>query len=325
MKAVFTICSPAYFAQAKTLFQSVKQFNSDYRLFLCIFNLDGHETGDYFNLPDLTIINIEKLGIAEYIKMRNQYNSFELSCALKPFLANHILQTYNTGLLVYFDSDILITGALTIVEEKLVSSEILITPHCNFLTAKGEDFLQKTNRLLIERGCLAVGIYNGGFWAVKNTSAALSFLNWWQNALVDGAYNDPSHGLYTDQLWLNIAPVYFNETLCVLKHPGYNMAYWNLHERYLHTTGKNYIVNNVAPLIFFHFSGYKPGADNISVFSEVYTFENRPELKTLFSAYNKALLQNDHATWSQIKIALDDRINKRRKYKRYLKKLKVVK
>jgi hypothetical protein len=42
----------------------------------------------------------------------------------------------------------------------------------------------------------------------------------------------------------------------ILKHPGYNMANWNLHERQLFIE-KTSFVNDEYPLCFFHFSSYK--------------------------------------------------------------------
>ena len=56
---------------------------------------------------------------------------------------------------------------------------------------------------------------------------------------------------------MNLAPVFF-DGVHVLHHPGCNVAYWNLHERSLTVTGESYRVNEVAPLVFFHFSAYDP-------------------------------------------------------------------
>ena len=61
--------------------------------------------------------------------------------------------------------------------------------------------------------------------------------------------------MFTDQRWADYMPSLFNHHL--LKDPGYNVAYWNLHERPL-TCADGRIYARNLPLRFFHFSGFDP-------------------------------------------------------------------
>src|SRR5208282_3977814 len=90
--------------------------------------------------------------------------------------------------------------------------------------------------------------------AVTNSDEAHKFLSWWEHRCLTLGYVDRQNGLFVDQKWIDFVPCYFNSVL-VLKHPGCNMAYWNLHERTLEKVGETWIVNNSEPLIFYHFSG----------------------------------------------------------------------
>jgi hypothetical protein len=58
---------------------------------------------------------------------------------------------------------------------------------------------------------------------------------------------------------MNLAPCLFDK-LHILRHPGCNAAYWNLHERTLSQVDGDYMVNGAFPLVFFHYSGYRPSA-----------------------------------------------------------------
>ncbi len=61
--------------------------------------------------------------------------------------------------------------------------------------------------------------------------------------------------MFTDQRWVDFVPSFFEHY--ILKDPGYNVAYWNLHGRELRAESDGYLVDG-APLRFFHFSGFDP-------------------------------------------------------------------
>jgi hypothetical protein len=64
-------------------------------------------------------------------------------------------------------------------------------------------------------------------------------------------------GFFVDQKWINLVPCLFNE-IHILRNPGCNVAYWNLHERFLTRESTGYVVNGNSALTFFHYSGYSP-------------------------------------------------------------------
>jgi hypothetical protein len=156
---------------------------------------------------------------------------------------------------------------------------------------------------MLEPTVLNVGLYNLGFIAVRRSEETDKFLQWWMIKLKKQCVIDLKNGLFVDQLWINFVPVYYEKVL-VLKHPGYNMAYWNLHERTVTRGNKGYTVNDRFPLVFFHFSGFnfnKP--DSISKYQLKYSFEQRPDLAPLFEEYRKMVLHNRFEHFSKLPCA----------------------
>jgi len=102
---------------------------------------------------------------------------------------------------------------------------ILITPHIS--TPIPVDGLFSNEDIL-----LRAGLYNAGFFGVSRSDVSTEFLKWWKDRMFNKCYNDMPHGLFVDQLWLNFVPVYFPSSE-VFRHPGSNVAYWNLHDRKL--------------------------------------------------------------------------------------------
>jgi hypothetical protein len=270
------------------------------------------------------IIDVEKVEVESYEKMKAQYSQFELSTALKPNMAYHILSTYAPEHLVYLDSDILVLNKW--FEHELPNKDIFITSHSNSRILWDDNVAPKS-RYILERSLLRAGIYNSGFFYLNNTPVALAFAKWWKSVLVDGAYSNFSIGLFTDQLWVNFACVYFRDHIHVITEPGYNVAYWNLDERDLEEVDNNYIVKtsegDSGPLVFFHYSGYKFAEDSkITVYECLYDFESRPVLVGLFRQYREAVLKNGYLIFSEkYNIKLNSRERIRRKVKRIFKKI----
>jgi hypothetical protein len=151
--------------------------------------------------------------------------------------------------------------------------------------------------LQTEEDFLNSGLYNLGFIAVKKTSEGLEMINWWAERLLNKAYIDLSRGLFTDQIWINFVPLFFNKVK-ILKHPGYNMAYWNLHERRVSKKEKEYYVNKQYPLVFYHFSGFNPLIpDILSKYQNRFAFQDLPEIRDLFTEYSIKLFQNGYNTY----------------------------
>jgi hypothetical protein len=103
-----------------------------------------------------------------------------------------------------------------------------------------------------------------------------------------------------DQKWINLVPCYF-DSVCILKHLGCNVAYWNLHERPLSIFHEIFFVGS-KPLIFFHFSGIN--INNTSLLSKHqnrFDLEDDKILKLLTINYTNLLTSNLQNSFSKIK------------------------
>ena len=93
----------------------------------------------------------------------------------------------------------------------------------------------------------------------------------------------PDRGMHVDQKWMDLVPGLFGEVF-IMREPGYNVAYWNLHSRTVDLLNGRVRVNG-KPCYFFHFSGFDPL--NISMVSK---HQNRFTLGDLGQA--RACLNN---------------------------------
>lgn len=294
-KIIFTTCTAAYLAQAKSLGDSILQTNPGYRLCIGLVDkMDGRFDPAFFAPHE--IIPVALLSIPPFADMQSRYSLLELSCALKPWFALYLLEKYKTGQIIYMDTDIRLTGSLVYLEEELSRHSILLTPHIM-------SPLPADDKRPHETAILKTGIYNAGFFAVKNDENGNAFLNWWRDILVDYCYEDSSRGLASDQSWLNFVPLFF-KNVKIIDHPGCNVAYWNMHERKLEKAGESLIVNTEFPLLFFHFSGYSmKNPALISRHQDRFKLTDNPVVAELFRIYHAALKENRHEEMQNIPCA----------------------
>lgn len=277
MNISYTVCSANYLHYAKALGDSIIAYNSNIKF--VIFLLDKYEIKNSSIFEKFDVIGVDDIWLPELEDMNKRYNIFELSCALKPFAAQYIISNYtNCEKLLYFDCDILVFNTLQNVLQKLDHFSILLTPH-------KVTYSNSLDKNVFETQFLGAGIFNAGFFAIKNNPSVIEFLDWWKIRLIHHCYCKPHIGLFVDQLWLNLVPIFFKD-YAPFTDLGYNVAYWNIAERGISKKNDVFYINENIPLTFFHFSGYAESTPHLlSKYAPDITFEKYPATYDLFQFY----------------------------------------
>lgn len=297
MITVFTLCASNYLAGAKVLGESVKRHCPDVDFVIGLVDRLPKELDPSYCAP-FEIIPVESLGLESFEEMSRKYKIVELCTAVKPWYFELLYaRDPHTDVVIYLDPDILVYRSLAPLVHTLSRANIVITPHsCTY-----DD---SSTNIFYEKAMLRKGIYNLGFIATRRSAETAKFLRWWQVRLRDHCYWRPDDGMFFDQLWVALAPVYF-EGVYVEKDPGYNMSFWNVFERRLTVREGTRIVNGNHDLVFFHFSGFKP-LDPVASISRGYpmpSLEERPDLRDVYEEYRRLLLENDVAEIKQLPCA----------------------
>ncbi len=282
----FTIVSFNYLSLARILGKSFKKHNPDIEFMIMIMD----KVSDSFDRSkeEFEIATIDDLEIENKEQLTFKYNITEANTAVKPFfIRQYLMDKLEAEKIFYIDPDICFFGSMKKAIESLDKNDMVLTPH--ILSPMPDDGADP-NEISIMR----VGCYNLGFLGVKNNERTRKFMDWWSDRLYKYSISCPEKGLFTDQKWMDYAPSFLDKVY-VLKDPGYNTAYWNLHERndFSKINGEYFV--NKHPLIFFHFSGYLIDDKNrISKFQNRFKLDQFGEtLKELFDEYGENLKRND--------------------------------
>jgi len=305
-KIVFTICSNNYLAQAKTLGDSVLKHNSDYKFIICLCDKKNSNI-DYSFFSPHEIIEVADIGIEKFNKMCRQYNIIELNTSIKPFVFDYLFKNHkNVDYVMYFDPDTYVFDKLTVIEEELIDSSILLTPH--IYTPIEFDGKTPTENTFTQHG-----IYNLGFAALKRSEEAQKLLEWWKRRLEVNCYINYENGIFVDQMPMNYAPLFFNNVK-ISKQGGINMAPWNLHERHLTLENEKYMVNHKYPLILYHFSNCNPkDFDSLAGNYTRPSFEGNETLKLIYDVYKKEVIENKYDLLTSINCVYSKKAKKQDK------------
>jgi len=240
--AIFSVCNLAYLPKALVLAESLLKHGSDK---LIIYIIDRRCDVE---LPAslAEFIWIEDVGVPNLYELAFKYDITEFSTSVKPFVTLKLLEHFDK--VIFLDPDTCVYHSIDGIIDALDKQPIVLTPH--YLAPKDNDPADS------DVGMMRFGSFNLGFYAVNRAAEALAFLRWWCDRCFRLCYFESQFGLSTDQKWVSIAPCFF-PNLHVSFNAGYNMAFWNVHERTLsRSEDGGYLVNGKYPLIFFHFSSF---------------------------------------------------------------------
>lgn len=295
MTIAFTICTYSYAAIAFALFHSLKKYNPEVEFFLAL--VDSETNFDLLKkqAPEgLNLVFVNDSVVENFSEMEKRYKIIELNTAVKPFIFEYLLSRYpNCNQILFFDPDILIFHSLS--DELLPcfnEYDIILTPHV-FIPDMDDKMAVR------ERAFLNTGIFNLGFLGLKRGSTTDAMLQWWKSRLRYWSFRNVYEGLFTDQIWINFVPLYFNKVLS-FKHWGANVAHWNLWERKLIRIDGKYFVNDKNyPLLFYHFSGFTNLEENVNGELPVsrlteYNSKMQDLAKEIITNYQKNLIALGH-------------------------------
>ncbi len=291
---VFTLCSNNYLAHAKTLGDSIIEKNPNVIFIIGLVDKKNPEI-DYSLFSAFDIIEYDEIKCVDFPNMLSSYTIVEFNTAVKPFYIEMLWERYGKECFIYYiDPDIVFYSPIEELNTYLNTNDIIITPHL----IKAQIPINS-----VETNLLKTGIFNLGFIGLKFSENTVEFIKWWQERLKVYCYMDKKETFYVDQIWVNFVPALFDKVF-ILREPIYNMAWWNLSERkLLELNGEYYVNNNLHKLMFFHFSGYKPGSNKMigRIDNDDYSFEKRPDLEKIFLEYEHSLLKNNLKSLSKTK------------------------
>ena len=248
---IFTIAANNYLPKVRVLFQSIRRHHPEWSINLLLIDKKNNLVS-YDDLLADKIWELSDLEIPNLTSWMFGHTIVELATAVKPFMAGKLFSATGCQKLMYFDPDIVLFSRLDDLVETLNECNIALTPHQTVPENSLEAIIDN------EVCSLKHGIFNLGFLGLSSSKTTEKFIKWWSERLYHLCEADFSRGLFTDQKWIDLVPTFFSG-VHILRSDRFNVATWNLTNRYISLAENgDYLVNNL-PLGFYHFSGFDSG------------------------------------------------------------------
>lgn len=252
-RAIFSICAENYLARAAVLMASAARFLPGYQQFLVLTAAAAPSAPPPAFPTGCRILTPDEMDVPRLDLRRRIYNVTELCTSIKADAFRHLFAAGFDEVL-YFDPDVKLFAPPEEIDATWRDgADIALTPHV-IVPGEHPDWVM--------RAVARSGQFNLGFLGLRRSARAQRALSWWHRQTALDCVEDPANGVFVDQKVVDFFVSLF-PGCGVIRHRGYNVAYWNLHERPLSHGPDGYLVDGV-PLAFFHFSGFSIFRDRMS-------------------------------------------------------------
>jgi hypothetical protein len=292
----FTICSNNYLGQVLALKKSFLKHNPQFGFYIILADKLSEKV-DYTLFEPATILPVTEVEGVDIEDLISRYYIIELNTSVKPSVFKHILNSHPEAKVVYYlDPDLYFYNSLQETNELLKTKSAVLTPH--ILSPIPRDGKKPDENIFLQ-----FGIYNLGFLGLNvQNEDTRKLLDWWEERTIHHGYDRPYKGYFVDQLWMAHAPLFFKDVE-VLGTYNYNMAPWNLHERWIvNIEGDNVLLNDESQLVFYHFSKIAVNEEAVSREYDRFTLTDFPLLNKLYLDYKKVLKECKFDTYNKIPI-----------------------
>ena len=229
-----------YLVRGLALYDSLAATGTPFRLWVLCLDDTCLALLRRLGLPHLRPVPLTALERAdpEFARTKSNRTLVEYYFTCTPALVLYLLRTRaDVDLLTYLDADLFFFADPAPLFAALDGHSIAIVPH------------RYPPRLA--HMAAAFGVYNVGWLSFRRDAGALACLASWREQCLAWCYDRVEAGRYADQKYLDAWPARFPGVV-VLRHPGANLAPWNLATHRVDARGGRVTVDG-APLLFFHF------------------------------------------------------------------------
>lgn len=247
---VFTSAAVNYLPKARVLAQSIRKYHPEFTVHLALADPKPAWL-DVVQEPFDSVVSWDELDIPNSKSWIFMHSLVEFSTAIKPFVLRRLLSA-DADLVLYFDPDIVLLSRIDDLLEQAEGASIVLTPHLTKPETSIDAILDN------EISSLRHGIFNLGFVGASATQESRAFADWWAVRTYNFCREARTVGLFTDQKWVDLAPIFF-ENARVLRDPRFNVAPWNLSTRRVSGSLETGLLADGKPIGFYHFTGFDSG------------------------------------------------------------------
>jgi hypothetical protein len=232
MEHFVTIFDRLFLPQGLALLLSMQRHISDFTLWVICMDEKTRDVLDAYNVPNLKLLEIEKLETDELVKIKEERSRGEYCWTLTAHVPKFVFASDpEIQRVTYIDSDLWFLADPTPVFKELedVEKAVLITEH-NY--APEYAYLNKFGKFCVQ-------------FMVFNRDTSEDVRKWWEDRCMEWCYGRLEDGKFGDQKYLDEFENLFPNDVHVLQNKNLALAPWNA------------TMLDHSQSVFFHFHGVR--------------------------------------------------------------------
>jgi hypothetical protein len=245
-RAYCTYFDHNYLARGLALYQSLRRHAPESRLWVLCLSQACYQTLVALALPGLIPLSLADFEAAdpELAATRSTRSVIEYYFTCTPAWMLFVLNNEpDVEWVTYLDSDLYFFAAPEAIYGELQDAAIAIIPH---------RYPAKLARMR------KFGIYNVGWVGARNDPEGIAVIKWWREKCIEWCHDYVDAGRFADQGYLDSFSSR-SSRVRVIENIGANLAPWNIGNYRIDFRGGKVWIDEIHPLIFFHFQGLKKG------------------------------------------------------------------
>lgn len=267
-----------YLCKAIALAESLQRHEkSEFRLYAVCLDEISRLILNRLKLPNVVVIPLHAIeqGDEPLWEARKGRSLLEYYFTITPTVIIRLISEYpEIDVLTYLDADLYFFSSPDPLFEELGPHSIMIQEHR----------FSPRNRHREQWGK-----YNVGWISFRNDASGLEAVHWWREKCIEWCYARIEDGKFADQLYLDDWPARFDGVVVTQNH-GAGVAPWN-HDQYSFAAdGREGVIIDGSPLVFFHFHALSIKNPSVIVAEKIgYYLISEPVLKLCYLPYAYAL------------------------------------
>ncbi len=236
-----------YLSRGLALYQSLSRHAPGSRLWVLCLSREAHDVLVALGLPDVVPVRMEEFEAAEpeVAATRATRSLVEYYFTCTPAWLLFVLdREMEAEWITYLDGDLYFFRSPEDIYGELNDASVAIIPH------------RYPQRL--EKRLMKFGVYNVGWVGIRRDDAGRAVAAWWRERCIEWCHDYVDGDRFADQRYLDSFPR-LSSRVRVIANVGANLAPWNIGNYTIGERAGEVVLDDTAPLIFFHFQGLRKG------------------------------------------------------------------
>lgn len=237
-----------YLHKALVMYRSLLKVHKNFVLHIFCFDYITYDIFNKFGYKNVKLYKPSDFETPELLEIRRaKKRQYEYYWTCNPHITRKLLIDQDVEFTSSCDCDLYFYQSPEMIFDELEGADILIQPN-NFSYQFESDFV-------------TVGYYCTSFQTFRKNSNSRKILNWWHDRTIEWCSSKFEDGKFGEQKYLDDWRIRFKRVR-EIANIGTNVAPWSIQKYDISKVGKEIMINNKFPLVYYHFHSLRMDLKN---------------------------------------------------------------